>query len=90
MITVHRERIYRDKRTSWVVPFTEGLACQLNPAMTFKRFMLLGHSKMDGDRSAPFTQKVKQQERLFHAVRPDHTDAQGQETADKKQQALRL
>jgi hypothetical protein len=58
--------------------------------MTFKGFVSLGHSKMDGDWSALLAQEVKQHQRLFHAVRPDHADVLLQEPSDKKQQAVRI
>ena len=88
MSIVHRERIHGSKRT--VAPLAERSACELNPAMTFKGFVSLGHSKMDGDWSALLAQEVKQHKRLFHTVRPNHADVLLQEPSDKKQQAVRI
>ena len=74
----------------WVAPLAKRLACQLDPAMAFQGPVLFGYSKMQGNGSAPLTQKMKQHERLFHAVGPEHADALLQEPPDEKQQALRL
>jgi hypothetical protein len=56
--------------------------------MAFEGFVSLGRAKMDGNGSAPLTQKVKEHQRLFHTVGSDHTDALLLESADRLLQSI--